>query len=185
MKRVPNPTQEQIKARFSYDPKTGLFRHATETKRHKIGDLCNPVRRCGYVMLHIGMSAYLAHRLAWIYQFGNFEEKLCIDHINGVQTDNRIANLRIATYAQNVANSVINRNNTSGFKGVSYQKTSGKWLARIKINGLKRHIGSFDTAEEAGLAYQQASESLHGEFSVSRRKIALSPLWKSRTAGIT
>ena len=54
--------------------------------------------------------------------------------------------------------------NTSGYKGVSFEKRRHKWVAEIWMNGIKRHIGYFPTAEAAGAAYAEAAKRLHGEF---------------------
>ncbi len=85
-----------------------------------------------------------------------------VDHINGDGTDNRRANLRAATHAQNMRNRKKHKNNTSGFKGVSPMR--GKWRAQIRFEGRKHHLGIFDSPEEAAEAYDEAARRLHGEF---------------------
>lgn len=85
-----------------------------------------------------------------------------IDHINGCRTDNRIANLRIATHAENCRNQQKRPVNTTGFKGVvRYQD---KFLAQIKKNGKGHYLGIFPTAEAAHAAYCEAAMRLYGEF---------------------
>lgn len=86
------------------------------------------------------------------------------DHHNGNGLDNRRANLRPATHGQNCANRALQRNNTSGFKGVNWHSHSRKWKAQIRANGTKRHLGVFGTPEEAARAYDDAARELHGEF---------------------
>jgi hypothetical protein len=88
------------------------------------------------------------------------------DHINGNRVDNRRANLRNATPAQNQYNKGLQRNNKSGYKGVSFDKKAGKWSARIKFNMKKFHIGFYDTPESASAAYRNAALRMHGEFSI-------------------
>jgi hypothetical protein len=88
-----------------------------------------------------------------------------VDHKNGNGLDNRRENLRIATHAQNMRNQGVRINNSTGFKGVSFLKESGKWRARIHSNGKKIELGSYSTPEAAADAYKKASEQLHGEFS--------------------
>lgn len=85
----------------------------------------------------------------------------CIDHINGIKSDNRICNLRPATRSQNGANRVAIR----GMKGAFFHKSSGKWSAQISKENKKMHLGLFDTEGEAHEAYKEASLRMHGEFS--------------------
>lgn len=87
-----------------------------------------------------------------------------VDHINLDGLDNRRANLRQASHAENMWNRRRLSNNTSGFKGVRWHKVHGKWEARIRTDGRRRHLGSWSTAEEAAHAYDAAARELHGEF---------------------
>jgi hypothetical protein len=88
-----------------------------------------------------------------------------VDHINGDGLDNRRANLRQATHAGNMQNQRRPKNNTSGYKGVSWHRATGKWRAYIKRDGKQVHLGIFDTPEAAAHAYDDASRELHGAFS--------------------
>lgn len=87
-----------------------------------------------------------------------------IDHRNRNGLDNRRSNLRVATRAQNGANSRLSIANKSGVKGVDWMKSSEKWRARIGIRGERRWLGLFDTIEEATLARQRAAKEAWGEF---------------------
>jgi len=87
-----------------------------------------------------------------------------VDHVNGNGLDNRRSNLRLATVSQNGYNRRININNSSGFKGVSWNKSTGKWVAYITVNQERKHLGSFDKAEDAHAAYCEASRILHEGF---------------------
>ncbi|MDI9407802.1 MAG: HNH endonuclease [Candidatus Pacebacteria bacterium] len=95
---------------------------------------------------------------------GSPPDGFLVDHINGNGIDNRRANLRHATRAQNSRNQGIASHNTSGFKGVSIKKGAKKYRAAICIEGKMKHLGLFPTAEKAHAAYVAASLSLHGEF---------------------
>lgn len=89
-----------------------------------------------------------------------------IDHEDGDGLNNQKYNLRIATHQQNLFNRGKNKNNTSGFKGVRLDKRVKlrPWQAIIKINYKWKHLGMYETAEEAAMAYDQAAKELHGEF---------------------
>ncbi len=89
---------------------------------------------------------------------------MVVDHINGDTFDNRRENLRLCTRAENNRNAKIRSNNTSGFKGVSYNKKMKRYGAAIRVNGRQRTIGFFDTPEDAHAAYVNAARDLHGEF---------------------
>ena len=89
-----------------------------------------------------------------------------LDHKNGVRSDNRWHNLRIANKSQNAANSKTNIRNRLGLKGVVAVVPEGsRFKANIKKNGKKKHLGVFATPEEAHAAYCKAAKEVYGEFS--------------------
>lgn len=85
-----------------------------------------------------------------------------VDHIDGNGLNNSRANLREATHAQNMQNKGPRRQSKSGIKGVMPNRD--RWMAQIKENGRTIHLGTFDTVEEAGAAYREASLRIHGDF---------------------
>lgn len=87
-----------------------------------------------------------------------------VDHRNGNGLDNRRANLRLATRSQNGANSGLSRRNTSGYKGVSWRSDLGRWHSSIKIDGRSRHLGYFNSREDAAQAYNAAAVEAWGPF---------------------
>jgi hypothetical protein len=91
---------------------------------------------------------------------------LVVDHINHNGLDNRKANLRHATRAQNNFNRliIIREDSSSKYKGVSWRKRKKKWRARICINGERKHIGYFKDEIHAAKAYDKAAKKYHGEF---------------------
>lgn len=92
------------------------------------------------------------------------ERKEEVDHINLNKLDNRRENLRLATRINNGTNRAIQSNNTSGYKGVSWSKSSKKWQVSIRIGGVQTHLGFYENIEEAAKIYNAASEKYHGEF---------------------
>jgi len=157
-----NITQKRLQELLSYDPETGLFINLTQrSSRAKKGSTTGCKRQDGYIHIKLDYKLYFAHRLAWLYVHGNFPEK-DIDHINEIKGDNRLVNLRLATNQENMHNiSSPQINNTSGFLGVSWDKNAQKWRARIIINKKYKHLGYFNTAEEAYEAYLKAKRELH------------------------
>lgn len=92
------------------------------------------------------------------------DSDIIIDHINGDCTDNQKHNLRIATNQQNFFNRSANHINTSGYKGVSWNSRSEKWVAQIQISRQKEHIGFFENPIDAAKAYDAKAKELFGEF---------------------
>jgi hypothetical protein len=87
-----------------------------------------------------------------------------VDYINLDQLDNRKHNLRFATKASNAWNCGKRPQNTSGYKGVSWDKSRSQWVAQVKANNIQYSIGRFSTPEAAYFAYCEAVKGLHGEF---------------------
>ena len=110
----------------------------------------------GYSVLSIKGKYYYEHRLVWTYFYGRVPE--LIDHINQVRSDNRISNLREADKSVNGHNRGRPSSNTSGHKGVSWNKLRNKWDVRIQVNNKQHWIGNFDTLELAIKARKEAEE---------------------------
>ena len=142
-------------ARLSYDRETGKFTALKRSGRRSAGAELGYTRPDGYRMLSVAGRWYYAHRLAWFLCTGSWPAEE-IDHINGDRADNRIANLRECTRSENMRNTPK--------KGVCFHKTQRKWLASIRLNGKREHLGSFNAEQEALAAYQEAADRLHGEF---------------------
>jgi hypothetical protein len=87
-----------------------------------------------------------------------------VDHINGNKLDNRKANLRLCTHKENIQNSKLPSDNTSGYKGVSLDKSRNKWLSYISINRKFKYLGRFKCKHAAGEAYNKAAIQLYGAF---------------------
>jgi hypothetical protein len=176
------PTPEVLHQLLRYDPETGrLFWRArgpewfSDGHRTATGNAANwnsrfaereaftARHRCGYRMGTLGYRSFLAHRVIWAMQTGEWPVN-CVDHVDCDASNNEWRNLRLATKAENSHNRGAQANNTSGMKGVSWSKRDSKWDARIMLNGKQRCLGLFTEKADAAVAYAKASAELHGEF---------------------
>jgi hypothetical protein len=146
---------------FKYNPDTGkLFWRVDRGQRVKAGDEAGSVSPRGYLKVKLHGRVYQTHRIAWLLIHGEWP-KFEVDHINGVKTDNRLANLRVATRSANLRNAKRPVTNMSGVMGVNWHKASGKWVAQIKVHGKKQHLGLFENIDDAAAA-RKAAEIEHG-----------------------
>lgn len=159
----------QVRELLDYDPDTGalIWRRREARNRH---ERTWNARWAGkpaftysgknvYLRGAILGRNYLAHRVAWAVYYGRWPAGL-LDHINGVRTDNRIANLRECTAAENGRNQP--RRPGSPFKGI--RRFGHRWHARITVDGREIHLGTYATAEQAAQAYDAAAPAFHGEY---------------------
>lgn len=153
-----------LKEIISYCPETGIFTWLVKRNSHRgkvvPGSIANSVSVHGYARIGIDGSRYPAHRLAWFYVYGRWPSKQ-IDHINRDRLDNRIVNLREATDAENRQNMSLSVTNTSGVKGVSWDKRRKKWFSKITHNYQQISLGFHDNINDAEKAYAEAKERLH------------------------
>jgi hypothetical protein len=153
-------TSERLRELMIYEPETGLFRWRISRRKSSAGTIAGtswPPPH-DYVIIGVDRARWLAHRLAWLYMTGKWS-KVDIDHINGNRSDNRWINLREATRSQNVGNSKLSSANRSGFKGVHFDKSRGKWMASIAIDGFQFNLGRYTKIEDAIEAYRFAAET--------------------------
>lgn len=115
----------------------------------------------GYVAAYIKDKEYLIHRFIM-----NPNKGLYIDHKNHNKLDNRRSNLRICTQSENMGNSHAPNTNTTGYKGVIWDKSKNRYKARIMKNGIMNYIGSYKDINEAGKAYNNKAVELFGEFAL-------------------
>ena len=151
---------DYIKNILKYDQSTGFFVWKVSPSRSvKMGEQAGTIDGKGYVRICIKGVSNKAHRLAWAVVYGELPA-MAIDHINRVPSDNRILNLRLATCSQNVVNSKIRANNTSGIRGVSWDKKYNKW--KVQIAG--KHIGYFNSLTESKQMYTKVRLEKYKEF---------------------
>ena len=148
---------------FLYDPQSGIVTWKVNHNHMRAGDRAGTKKRDGYRYISVSGTRMLEHRMAWFIVYGEWPYP-SIDHINMIKSDNRLCNLRIATVGENNQNRQKQSNNTSGYKGVSLNKKTKKYQARIMYNKIGVSLGNYDSAEEAAEAYQTAAKELHNEF---------------------
>ena len=157
-------SQERLRQVLDYNPETGLFHWKVRTATHvKVGDLAGSLDDKGYVLIRIDTKIYRAHRLAFLWVLGRWPEDQ-VDHINLARSDNRWGNLRESSCHENMCNRTKQINNTSGFKGVTFEKKTGAWKAGIGVEGRFINLGRFPTPESAHVAYVAAAKKYHRGF---------------------
>ena len=127
------------------------------------GNDAGTVNKQGYLQVCISHKLYRSHRIGWLLSTGKWPIHQ-IDHINNNRVDNRLCNLREATNTENSMNSGLRADNSSGIKGVSWNKRIQKWHARIYANKKFNHLGYFETTDEAKTTIQSHRKLHHGEF---------------------
>lgn len=155
-----------IKESIEYNPKTGVFVWKNISKHHseKLGKKCGvwlKSKNKEYLVIQIAKKKWRAHRLAWYIYYGYIPN--VIDHINGDTRDNRISNLRDVTNLENAQNHLLRDISKKKSKlpiGVR-ETNSGRFCARIRVNGTCITIGTYDTPEMAHDAYMKKRVDLH------------------------
>lgn len=160
MKKI---SHDQVLEYFNYDLDSGslIWRRSCGTARK--GTVAgSPSDERGYIRVQVLGQTYYAHQLIWFYVTGKWPTS-DIDHIDSSTANNRWSNLREATRSQNVRNTPIRRDNTSGVRGVSFHKRHRLWCAYITSAGSRRHLGWFPDFDAAVSARHEA-ELEWGEF---------------------
>ena len=127
-----------------------------------VGDKSGTVNKQGYVQIKIFNKRYYAHRLIFFMFNGYFPQE--IDHIDGNKSNNCIENLRSVTREQNIQNTKLRKDNTSGIKGVCWDKRSNKWKVQIAVNKKNHFLGHFDSIDLAKKTVDQFRKKHHLEY---------------------
>ena len=155
-------TQDELKEWLHYDPITGIFKWIKSPARcAKVGAVAGSLSGDKYWQIRLLGRNHKAHRLAWLFMTGEYPE-MVIDHRDRNRSNNIFTNLRAADFSQNSSNAINNRETATNIRGVCLIK--GRYEARIRHKGVYHYLGSFDTAEIAKAAYEEAAEELHGEY---------------------
>jgi hypothetical protein len=185
------PRREELMAVFEYNPNTGIFlnkiRRNHGKSKNEVGDIATTVSRKktpirAWNVLSFKGKTYPAARVAWLFMTGHDPENMIVDHISGDSLDDRWQNLRLATLAENGWNRKLNKNNKTGFKGVTHTK-NGTYCARFAVNK-KMHLKyGFNTPEEAAAWIRAVRAQQHGNFYTHRGDATIEPqqldLWQT------
>lgn len=167
MKPKNDISREEVEELIAYDPDTGVFVwKQNRTNGVKAGREAGRIAINGYRQISLYGRRYYAARLAWLLAHGEWPLEQ-IDHINCDQADDRLANLRLCSQNENMANCRRGKGNTTGFKGVSYVEShrgAKKFKAYIKKDRKLHFLGWFPDAESAAAARAGAAAILHGPF---------------------
>jgi hypothetical protein len=163
LRMKPIPTLERLREVLRYDPETGIFTWLVMMSSRALPNQAAGCRSNGYRQIRLDGGIYLSHRLAWLYVYGEWPDKE-IDHVNGDKSDNRIANLRLATRTQNCCNVRRRRTNKSGTPGVSWFPQTQRWRARIVVDRREVSLGYFRSKQDAIAARTAAVKHYYGEF---------------------
>ena len=144
------------------DIPTGRIRNMRNTRF--AGKIAGNVGVNGYREVRLLGRLHKAHRILWEMAHGPIPKGYGIDHIDGNPGNNRLLNLRLANQSENNRNTGKPSHNTSGIKGVCFDKIQGKWMARIQHQGRTINLGRFQTKGLAAVARAKAAIRYHGEF---------------------
>jgi hypothetical protein len=152
-------TAEKLRALLDYDPNTGEFRWTKDRKGGaRKGSVAGYLDDMGYVRIGIDNERHRGHQLAWLHAHGVWPIH-DIDHIDGERANNQLANLRDVPRRVNLENQRTAKRGRSGLLGVTAR--DGRFVAQIRVRGVHRYLGRYDTAEEAHAAYLRAKRLFH------------------------
>lgn len=157
-------TQERLKELVHYDPSTGIFmRIARTTSFARMKEPMGSVDSHGYLWASVDGKNHRLHRLAILYVTGVMPPRsMDVDHKSMIRTENWFDNLRCVSRSVNMQNKQKpSSNNKSGFIGVFLHKQLQRYTAQIRFNGKNKHLGMFDTPEQAHAAYMEAKRKHH------------------------
>lgn len=155
-------TQEYVRNLFKYKDGFLFWKNVNPNRMVKNGDIAGSLHHTGYYIIGINSKYYQSHRLIYLYYKGYLPKY--IDHIDGNPSNNNINNLREVTQSQNCMNKKSDKNSSSKFKGVSWDKSTNKWRARIQVNSKQIHLGRFKSEIDAAKCYNNAAIKYFKEF---------------------
>lgn len=173
-------SQQYLKESFDYDESTGIITWKRRPIHHFHDERTMNKWNTRYANMRAGYKSkvfksdheyywrmsldnhpYDCHALIWVWLYGKYAT--LIDHYDGNSLNNTKVNLRETSTSKNIRKGKIQRNNTSGYKGVSYRNDTGKWAVRLKVNRKYKSLGSYDDIVYASKVYSTAVLILEGE----------------------
>lgn len=155
---------EILRELLHYNPETGVFTWKVSRKGKAskgVVAACFGVR--GYRVLGVCGKRYPEHRVAWFYVHGSWPDGE-VDHVNGIKSDNRISNLRVATRIENSRNVGLTSKNKTGVKNVYWHSGHKKYRACIDVDRKEVHLGYFTNLRDAESVVAEARVKYHGDF---------------------
>ena len=149
---------------FAYDPQefgSCLIWKKSPSRNTKAGNFAGTQCKDGYFAVSFANKKIKAHKIVWFLHYKSWPKKL-IDHINGNKFDNRIENLREASFSENQANKRLSKQNISGIKNVYLHRN--KWMVCIRKNKKEHFFGYYADIELAELVAYEARIKLYKEF---------------------
>lgn len=161
-------TKERLVELFDFKEKNGAFyrkKRSGKAGRISAGSRAGYISKYGYRIICIDYQDYFEHNLSWFFIFGEWpQDGYELDHINRKKDDNRISNLRLATRSQNNANSKIRSDNSSGVRGVYFDKSRKKYAVQVTKNGVTKNLGRYENLFDAAKIAKKAQVHAWGEF---------------------
>lgn len=166
------PSQDYLKSIFSYCKETGILTRKPRPREHFSSDrtfnMYNDIyagysvsakNELGYLLAIINKKPYRAHRIVWIMEFGDIQEGMVVDHINGIIDDNRLENLRICSHCQNLRN--MKKKKSKLPLGVYFDKARNAYQASVGLGEAGKSIRKrFKNIEDAILWRESEIKSL-------------------------
>lgn len=157
------PSLAYLKTILIYNKKTGSFMYSKSAHPRWQGKPAGMTCAHGYRRITINKRTMKVSNIVWLFETGTWPT-LIVDHKDRNRQNDIFSNLRLATVLQNTVNANKRKDNTSGYKGVSFHKQTKKWTANIRINNRPVYLGTFDSAKKAHSVYARKAKEIHGEF---------------------
>lgn len=156
---------ETIRDRFYYDNGVVRVKKSGQWKGKKDEVAGTPRPKDSRIIIQVKGQRFFAHQIVWLL-FNEDLPETSIDHVDTNCTNNLIENLRAATRSEQQRNKPVQGNNSTGFKGVSFRRAvkAKPWRAGITVANQLKHLGYFETAVEAAIAYDRAAKRYFGAF---------------------